>query len=79
MDALREQLTWNLRINPWRDLKMHYFLCALLLGAVVNVLPGWFGVRVAFLIVLAAALLIYLVISKYLREEEVAEFFIKEK
>lgn len=79
MDALREQLTWNLRINPWRDLKMHYILCVLLLGAVVNVLPGWFGVRAAVLTVLAAVLLLYLILSKYLREEEMTEFFIKEK
>jgi len=69
----------SLKINPWRELKIPCFLGALLLGAIINILPGWFGVRAAVLTVLAAALLLYLILCKYLREEEMAEFFIREK
>jgi len=67
----------SLRINPWRELKLHYFLGALLLGAIINLVPGWGEIHMAALVVLIAMLLIYLATSLYFGEEEKAELFIR--
>lgn len=67
----------SLRINPWRELKLHYFLGALLLGAIINLVPGWGEIHMTALVVLIAALLIYLATSLYFGEEEKAELFIR--
>jgi len=46
-------------------------------GAVINLLPGLEGMRMAILITLMIVLLIYLTASVYFGKEEKAELFIR--
>ncbi len=67
----------SLRISPWRDLKIHYFLGALLAGITIELAPGLAEFRIFAFILLIALLLIYVAKSLYFGEEEIAELFVR--
>jgi len=66
-----------LPISPWRDLKIHYFLGALLAGITIELAPGLAEFRIFAFILLIALLLIYVAKSLYFGEEEIAELFVR--
>ena len=67
----------SLRINPWRDLKLHYFFGVLLTGMIIELTPCLTEIRKVALIALMAVLLIYVATSLYFGEEEMAELFVR--
>ena len=72
---------FSLTINIWRDLRLHYFLVIMCIGAVLrfsNILSGIPWLRTILLIVLVVSLILYMVSPFYLNREEKSEFMISE-
>lgn len=73
--------TFSLTINIWRDLRLHYFIVLICIGAVLqfsNLLSGILWLRTVLLIVLVAALILYMVSPFYLNREEKGELIISD-
>jgi len=72
---------FSLTINVWRDLRLHYFILVIGIGAVLrfsDILSGMLWLRSVLLIILVVVLILYMVSPFYLNRKEKGELLISE-